>query len=131
MFAPSGTYIEPPPDSVVDASFWRETNDGKWVSRNINNKVMRSMQQVVNNSCNRIGNFSLFLSLSIFLSLALEAEKYGIIVYVVTYTITLFASVVEEKTITDVSSSLKVLQPLFRKCYVDFSFLRRNLLDIS
>lgn len=106
IFAPSGTFIEPPSDSVVDASFWRETNDGKWVSSK--NKVIKMHSTgCKQHPCNRIGKFSLFFHSQFYFSrsLSLEAEKYGIIVYVVTYTITLFASVVEEKTITDVSSS--------------------------
>lgn len=48
IFAPSGIFIEPPPESVVDASFWHKTNDGKWVDVIKDNQVI-IMQQVVNN----------------------------------------------------------------------------------
>lgn len=62
------------------------------------------MQQVVNTTfCNHIFLAQFFHFLSSLLSQ--KAEKYGIILFAITYTLTLFAGIIEEKSYTDVSCS--------------------------
>ena len=98
IHVPSGTTNGSFSASVIDDSFWRETNDGKHNATGCKQTHLIGFKLFIFHS------LSIFLfSLTLFRSIA---EKYSIIAYVVTYTLTLFASMVEEKNLTDVSCKI-------------------------